>query len=141
MRFRPVGSGNGAPETIGTESEESDAEETAFRYPTDSDSGRGERKRKNTNPDQNQKVAEMNGSPQKKSKKRSSPSNVTPEGLSGTGSSRSPLQIPREAQEKRGREEGSHKDKKSRKHKSETSQERRARRKAEKRQKDKGTSR
>jgi hypothetical protein len=135
MRFRPVGSGNGAPETIGTESEESDAEETAFRYPKDSDAERGERKRKNTNPDQNQKAPETNGSLQKKSKKRSSSSNITPKGLSETRPSASSLQMSHETQEERGREEDSHRNKKSRKHKSETSQERKARRKAEKRQK------
>ena len=76
MRFRPVGSGNGPPETIGSSSEESDGEEkgkSTFKFPKDATTAaqeKEERKRKHrqTEGDGNQ----ANGASRKKSKKHSS---------------------------------------------------------------------
>lgn len=76
MRFRPVGSGNGPPETIGSSSEESDGEEkgkSTFKVPKDATTAaqeKEERKRKHrqTEGDGNQ----ANGASRKKSKKHSS---------------------------------------------------------------------
>lgn len=76
MRFKPVGSGNGPPETIGSSSEESDGDgqgKDTFKFPKDSTAAtqeKEERKRKHrqTEGDGNQ----ANGVPRKKWKKHSS---------------------------------------------------------------------
>ncbi|KAL4785932.1 DNA-directed RNA polymerase I subunit RPA34.5-domain-containing protein [Aspergillus varians] len=69
MRFRPVGSGGGPPETLGSSSEESEDEEPTFKIPQGLEKEK-ERKRKHqqTEGDGSQSA----GLPRKKSKKRSS---------------------------------------------------------------------
>jgi hypothetical protein len=68
MRFRPVGSGDGPPETLGSSSEESEGEEPTFKVPMGAEKEK-ERKRKHqqTEGDANQAA----GLPRKKSKKHS----------------------------------------------------------------------
>lgn len=114
MRFRPAGSGNAPPETIGTSSEESEGENQTFRAPSKSSKEREERKRKHelTEGDGSQ----PNGLPRKKSKKHSS-------------SQMEPTSEPPDAE--RGREKSG----KSHTKRNETSQERKARREEKKRKK------
>ncbi|KAL5343410.1 DNA-directed RNA polymerase I subunit RPA34.5-domain-containing protein [Aspergillus crustosus] len=66
MRFRPVGSGDAPPETLGSSSEESEAEEPTFKVPKGREKEK-ERKRKlqQTEADGSQSL----GEPRKKSKK------------------------------------------------------------------------
>lgn len=66
MRFRPVGSGNGPAETIGTSDEESE-EKPTFKVPKDTTEDKEERKRKHRHTED-----QANGEPRKKSKKHSS---------------------------------------------------------------------
>lgn len=68
MRFRPVGSGQGPVETLGSSSEESEAEEPTFKVPKGSSKEKDERKRKHQEGDGNQPAA----LPRKKSKKQTS---------------------------------------------------------------------
>ncbi|RHZ68302.1 DNA-directed RNA polymerase I subunit RPA34 [Aspergillus thermomutatus] len=70
MRFRPVGSGEGPPETIGSSSEESEGEgKPTFKFPKESKTDREERKRKH-HPEEVE--GNRSGSlPRKKSKKQS----------------------------------------------------------------------
>ncbi|GAQ07308.1 hypothetical protein ALT_4629 [Aspergillus lentulus] len=69
MRFRPVGSGDGPPETIGSSSEESEGEgKPAFKFPKESKTEREERKRKHAEEVEGSQSA---GLPRKKSKKQS----------------------------------------------------------------------
>jgi hypothetical protein len=64
MRFRPVGSGEGPAETIGSSSEESEGEgKPTFKFPKGSKTDREERKRKH--------AEEAEGHQRKKSKKQS----------------------------------------------------------------------
>lgn len=73
MRFRPVGSGNAPPETIGSSSESEGEEKPTFKFPAGSSAAsreNEERKRKHHHADgeENQATA----APRKKSKKHSS---------------------------------------------------------------------
>lgn len=67
MRFRPVGSGNGPAETIGTSDEETEEEKPTFKVPKDTTEDKGERKRKHRHTED-----QTNGEHRKKSKKHSS---------------------------------------------------------------------
>lgn len=120
MRFRPVGSVNGPPETIGTSSEESEGEEPTFKIPKGSTREREERKRKHdlTEGDGNQ----LGGLPRKKSRKQEA----------GNEPSSSQMDYTRSSQDS---ERGREKSRKSHKNRHETSQERRARREEKKRRK------
>jgi hypothetical protein len=69
MRFRPVGSGESLPETIGTSSEESEGEQPTFKVPQGSSKEERKRKHHHTDGDGSQAAA----LPRKKSKKHSSP--------------------------------------------------------------------
>ncbi|KAJ9303909.1 hypothetical protein DTO217A2_6609 [Paecilomyces variotii] len=73
MRFRPVGSTYGPPETIGTSDEESEGEQTSFKFPKGSKAEREERKRKHQQTEGDEKTVEV--APRKKSKKHSSEEN------------------------------------------------------------------
>ncbi|KAF4211043.1 hypothetical protein CNMCM6805_007997 [Aspergillus fumigatiaffinis] len=69
MRFRPVGSGEGPPETIGSSSEESEGEgKPTFKFPKESKTEREERKRKHA---EEAEGSQSGGLPRKKSKKQS----------------------------------------------------------------------
>ncbi|GAD96831.1 conserved hypothetical protein [Paecilomyces variotii No. 5] len=70
MRFRPVGSTYGPPETIGTSDEESEGEQASFKNPKGSKAEREERKRKHQQTEGDEKNVEV--APRKKSKKHSS---------------------------------------------------------------------
>lgn len=131
MRFRPVGSVYGPPETIGTSSE-SEAEEPKFKFPERLKSQHEERKRKNLPTDDSGKQTELNGSPRKKSKKHSSSQDLQSSQTDPVASSQATSQ---DTQEERGRKDRSHKHKKSHKQKDETSQERKARKEEKKKKK------
>jgi hypothetical protein len=73
MRFRPVGSTYGAPETIGTSDEESEGEQPSFKFPKGSKAEREERKRKHQQTEGDEKNVDV--APRKKSKKHSSQEN------------------------------------------------------------------
>lgn len=68
MRFRPVGSGDGPPETLGSSSEESEGEEPAFKVPKGAEKEK-ERKRKHQQTEGD--ASQVAGLPRKKSKKHS----------------------------------------------------------------------
>ncbi|RHZ74984.1 hypothetical protein CDV55_109216 [Aspergillus turcosus] len=69
MRFRPVGSGEGPPETIGSSSEESEGEgKPTFKFPKGSKTDREERKRKHPEEVEGHQSGAL---PRKKSKKQS----------------------------------------------------------------------
>jgi hypothetical protein len=69
MRFRPVGSGEGPPETIGSSSEESEGEgKPTFKFPKESKTDREERKRKHA---EEVEGYQSGGLPRKKSRKQS----------------------------------------------------------------------
>ncbi|EAW11563.1 DNA-directed RNA polymerase I subunit RPA34 [Aspergillus clavatus NRRL 1] len=68
MRFRPVGSGNAPPESLGSSSEESDGEEKASKASKGSKKGREERKRKHDHEEVD--AAHSGGLPRKKTKKQ-----------------------------------------------------------------------
>lgn len=121
MRFRPVGSGNGPPETIGSSSE-SEGEEPTFKMPKALNREREERKRKHELTEGDGKQA---GLPRKKSKKQSLSRDT------GTELSSSQIEPVSSQDGERGRE----KSKKSHKHRNETSEERRTRREQKKRRK------
>lgn len=74
MRFRPVGSGNAPPETIGSSSESEEEEKPAFKFPARSSAAaaqeKEERKRKHHHADGD--ASQANAAPRKKSKKHSS---------------------------------------------------------------------
>lgn len=131
MRFRPVGSVYGPPETIGTSSE-SEAEEPKFKFPERLKNQHEERKRKNLPIEDSGKQTDMNGSARKKSKKHSSSQDLQSSQTDPVASSQATSQ---DAQEERSRKDSSHKHKKSHKHKDETSQERKARKEEKKKKK------
>ncbi|KAL1967596.1 hypothetical protein VTN77DRAFT_3111 [Rasamsonia byssochlamydoides] len=129
MRFRPVGSGDGPPETIGTSSE-SEGEEPSFKMPQRLKTEQEERKRKQLPTDD-----KADGSSRKKSKKHSFSQDA--EGLQSSQNEPVPSSqaTSQDAQEDRGRKDSSHKHKKSHKHRDETSQERKARKEEKKKKK------
>lgn len=73
MRFRPVGSGNAPPETIGSSSESEAEDKPSFKFPTGSSAAaaheKEERKRKHHHADD---ASQTTVAPRKKSKKHSS---------------------------------------------------------------------
>lgn len=123
MRFKPVGSGDGAPETFGTSSEESEGEQPTFKFPKGSKAEREERKRKHHQADGDEKHPDA--SPRKKSKKHSSSQDH------GKSSQTEPAPSSQDHDE-RGRES---RHKKLHKHREGTSQERKARKEEKKRKK------
>ncbi|KAL2868609.1 DNA-directed RNA polymerase I subunit RPA34 [Aspergillus lucknowensis] len=69
MRFRPVGSGDGPPQTLGSSSDESEGEEPTFKFPR----GHGEEKERKRKHQQTEGDGTQSaGVPRKKSKKHSS---------------------------------------------------------------------
>ncbi|KAL1886114.1 hypothetical protein Plec18167_000043 [Paecilomyces lecythidis] len=86
MRFRPVGSTYGPPETIGTSDEESEGEQASFKYPKGSKAEREERKRKHQQTEEAEKNGEV--APRKKSKKHSSKENGKMESSQDAGEGR-----------------------------------------------------
>ncbi|KAL2852287.1 DNA-directed RNA polymerase I subunit RPA34.5-domain-containing protein [Aspergillus pseudodeflectus] len=67
MRFRPVGSGDGPPQTLGSSGEESEGEEPTFKAPAGEKEKERKRKHQSTEGDASQSA----GLPRKKSKKHS----------------------------------------------------------------------
>jgi DNA-directed RNA polymerase I subunit RPA34.5 len=128
MRFRPVGSGDAPPETIGTSSEESDMGDYTFKFPEEL---KDQENRKRKQPINGQDNRHLNGSPRKKSKKLTpiasirdvSPPSVPPQPRFRAG---------QDIQKDRGPRDSSHKSKKTHKHRDETSQGREAHRIAKK---------
>lgn len=104
VRFRPVGSGDGPPETIGTSSEESEGETPTFNAPKRSGKEKDERKRKHHHAEGDGNQA--SGVPRKKSKKHSSPG-----GANGPSSS----QMDAETGHKKSKKSSKNRDEKKRK--------------------------